>query len=77
VSEPALLEILPPPGADIARMPVGSGIAGLAVCGAFDGLGEALGEIARVLAPGGRLCGSMAQPVQLEERRGAWRRRAS
>jgi SAM-dependent methyltransferase len=115
VSEPALLEILPPPGrlaldlacgdgrlarelrdrgyevlavdrskelvraarkadrrmevlrADIARMPMGSGIADLAVCGAFDGLGEALGEIARVLAPGGRLCASMAQPVQLEE----------
>jgi len=52
--------------ADIARMPMGSGIADLAVCGAFDGLVGALAEVARVLAPGGRLCAAMAQPVELE-----------
>ena len=53
--------------ADIARMPMGSGIADLAVCGAFDGLDDALVEIARVLKPGGRLCAAMTQPVALEE----------
>jgi SAM-dependent methyltransferase len=115
VSEPALLELLPPPGrltldlacgsgelarelrdlghdvlavessrelvraarhadkrmevlrADIARMPMGSAIADLAVCGAFDGLDGALVEIARVLKPGGRLCAAMAHPGGLEE----------
>jgi SAM-dependent methyltransferase len=53
--------------ADIARMPMGSGIADLAVSAGFDGLVDALGEIARVLAPGGRLCAALPQPVALEE----------
>ena len=114
VTEPALLELLPPPGrltldlacgagelarelrdrghevlavepsrelvraarhadkrlevlrAEIERMPMGSEIADLAVCGAFDGHDAALGEIARVLRPGGRLCAAMAHPGALE-----------
>ena len=52
--------------ADVARMPMGSGIADLAVCGAFDGLDGALGEIARVLEPGGRLCAAMSHPGRVE-----------
>jgi SAM-dependent methyltransferase len=52
--------------ADIARMPMGSGIADLAVCGDLDDHDGALGEIARVLEPGGRLCAAMPQPVALE-----------
>jgi SAM-dependent methyltransferase len=53
--------------ADVARMPMGSGIADLAVSAGFDGLVAALGEIARVLMAGGRLCTSLPQPVALEE----------
>ena len=53
--------------ADVARMPMGSEIADLAVSAGFDGLVEALGEIARVLMPGGRLCAALAQPVALEQ----------
>jgi SAM-dependent methyltransferase len=52
--------------ADIARMPMGSGIADLAVCGDLDGLDGALGEVARVLEPGGRLCAAMSHPAALE-----------
>jgi SAM-dependent methyltransferase len=120
VTEPALLELLPPPGrltldlacgsgelarelrdlghdvlaversrelvraarhadkrmevlrADVGRMPMGSGIADLAVCGAFDGLEGALVEIARVLAPGGRLCVALDRPESLEALSRAW-----
>jgi ubiquinone/menaquinone biosynthesis C-methylase UbiE len=120
VTEPALLELLPPPGrltldlacgagelarelrdrghdvlaveqsrelvrvarhadkrmevlrADVARMPMGSGIADLAVCGAFDGLEGALTEIARVLKPGGRLCVALDRPESLEDLSRAW-----
>jgi hypothetical protein len=57
LTEPALLAILPPPG----RLTLG-----LAVCEALDGRDGALGEIARVLEPGGRLCAAMTQPVSLE-----------
>jgi len=53
--------------ADVARMPMGDGIADLAVSAGFDGLIGALPEIARVLAVGGRLCASLPQPVALEE----------
>jgi SAM-dependent methyltransferase len=53
--------------ADVARMPMGTGIADLAVCGELDGLLGATGEIARVLMPGGKLCAALAQPVALEE----------
>jgi ubiquinone/menaquinone biosynthesis C-methylase UbiE len=53
--------------ADVARMPMGSGIADLAVSAGFDGLVDALGEIARVLMRGGRLCAALPQPVALEE----------
>ena len=53
--------------ADVARMPMGSGIADLAVCGAFDGLEGALSEIARVLQPGGRLCVALDHPGGLED----------
>jgi SAM-dependent methyltransferase len=53
--------------ADVSRMPMGSGIADLAVSAGFDGLIGALPEIARVLAAGGRLCASLPQPVALEE----------
>jgi ubiquinone/menaquinone biosynthesis C-methylase UbiE len=52
--------------ADLTRMPMGSGIADLAVCGAFDGYEDALLEIARVLMPGGRLCAAMDHPGELE-----------
>ena len=52
--------------ADVARMPMGSGIADLAVCEAFEVLDGALPEVARVLEPGGRLCAATAQPVALE-----------
>jgi SAM-dependent methyltransferase len=120
VTEPALLELLPPPGrltldlasgtgelaralrdlghevlaversrelvraarhadkrmevlrADVARMPVGSGIADVAVCGAFDGLVGALSEIARVLEPGGRLCVALDHPGSLAALSLAW-----
>ena len=54
--------------ADVARLPMGSGIADLAVCSMalmdFDDLDGALGEIARVLAPGGRLCVSITNPAR-------------
>ena len=53
--------------ADVTRMPMGSSIADLAVSAGFDGLVDALGEIARVLVPGGRLCAALPQPVALEE----------
>ena len=53
--------------ADVARMPMGTGIADLAVSGGFDGLVHALGEIGRVLMTGGRLCAALPQPVALEE----------
>jgi ubiquinone/menaquinone biosynthesis C-methylase UbiE len=52
--------------ADVGRMPMGSGIADLAVCGEFQALDGALPEVARVLEPGGRLCAATAQPVALE-----------
>jgi ubiquinone/menaquinone biosynthesis C-methylase UbiE len=58
--------------ADVSRMPMGSGIADLAVCGAFDGLHDALLEIARVLEPGGRLCVALDHPSALEELSYAW-----
>jgi SAM-dependent methyltransferase len=58
--------------ADVARMPMGSGIADLAVCGAFDGLAGALSEIARVLEPGGRLCVALDHPGSLEALSLAW-----
>ena len=120
LTEPALLELLPPPGrltldlasgtgelarelrdrghevlaversrelvraarhadkqmevlrADVSRMPMGSEIADLAVCGAFDGLESALLEIARVLRPGGRLCVALDRPESLEALSRAW-----
>jgi SAM-dependent methyltransferase len=54
--------------ADVTRMPMGDGIADLAVCSMalmnFDDLDGALREIARVLAPGGRLCASLAHPAR-------------
>jgi SAM-dependent methyltransferase len=53
--------------ADVARMPMGEGIADLAVTAGFDGLVDALPEIARVLAAGGRLCAALPQPVVLDE----------
>jgi ubiquinone/menaquinone biosynthesis C-methylase UbiE len=53
--------------ADVTRMPMGSEIADLAVCGDLDGLDAALGEIARVLRPGGRLCAAMSEPPRLGE----------
>ncbi len=58
--------------ADVARMPMGSGIADLAVCGAFDGLEGALTEIARVLKPGGRLCVALDRPESLEDLSRTW-----
>lgn len=53
--------------ADVARLPVSSGVADLAV--AFmslhdvDDLQEAIDESARVLRPGGRLCGAIVHPI--------------
>jgi ubiquinone/menaquinone biosynthesis C-methylase UbiE len=58
--------------ADVGRMPMGSGIADLAVCGAFDGLDGALAEIARVLQPGGLLCVALDRPESVEELSRAW-----
>jgi SAM-dependent methyltransferase len=53
--------------ADVARLPMGAGIADLAVCSMalmdFDDLDGALREIARVLMPGGRLCASLSHPA--------------
>ena len=58
--------------ADVARLPVGAGIADLAVCSMalmdFDDLDGALREIARVLAPGGRLCASVSHPASSRPR---------
>jgi SAM-dependent methyltransferase len=57
--------------ADLARMPLGDGIADVAVCSMalmdLDDLEGSLREIARVLAPGGRLCASISHPAQSEE----------
>ena len=57
--------------ADLARMPLGDGIADLAVCSMalmdLDDLEGSLREIARVLAPGGRLCASITHPARSEE----------
>jgi SAM-dependent methyltransferase len=53
--------------ADVTRMPMGAGIADLAVSSMalmdFDDLEAALREIARVLMPGGRLCASLSHPM--------------
>jgi SAM-dependent methyltransferase len=54
--------------ADVTRMPMGDGIADLAVSSMalmnFDDLEGGLREIARVLEPGGRLCASVSHPVR-------------
>jgi SAM-dependent methyltransferase len=58
--------------ADLARMPLGDGIADLAVCSAglmdLDDLEASLREMARVLTPGGRLCASITHPARTGER---------
>ena len=128
LSEPALLELLPPPGrltldlacgtgelarelrdlghevlaversrelvrearhadkrmevlrADVARMPMGSGIADLAVCGAFDGLEDALRrDRAGARCRAGGCAPRSTQPGRRSEElsRGARGRRAS
>ena len=58
--------------AEVGRMPMGSAIADLAVCGTFDGLEGALPEIARVLRPGGCLCVALDRPASLEDLSRAW-----
>jgi SAM-dependent methyltransferase len=57
--------------ADLVRMPLGGGIADLAVCSMglldLDDLEGSLRETARVLAPAGRLCASILHPAHSEE----------